>query len=51
MPVSDALESNGKYNLHNDIEVWRAENSQKNTQVLMGGSNNIMKVGVKEAIK
>ncbi|MGH4140534.1 CapA family protein [Clostridium sp.] len=47
LPLTDALASKGKYNLNESGSVWRAENSEKSTRMLMGGSNEIIEAGVK----
>ena len=36
LPLTEALASKEQYNLNETIEVWRAENSQKSTEILMG---------------
>jgi len=36
LPLTDALASKGQYNLNDEVEVWRAENSEKSTRLLMG---------------
>jgi poly-gamma-glutamate synthesis protein (capsule biosynthesis protein) len=42
LPLTEALASKETFNLDNDKEVWRAENSEKSTRVLMGDSKEIM---------
>ena len=36
LPLTEALTSKEQYNLNDTVEVWRAENSEKSTKVLMG---------------
>ena len=50
LPLTEALASKETYNLDNDIEVWRAENSEKSTRVLMGDSKEIMEEKLKEVM-
>ncbi|MBZ9689652.1 CapA family protein [Clostridium estertheticum] len=50
LPLTDALASKGKYNLTEDIEVWRAENSEKSTRMLMGESLEILEQKAIEVI-
>ncbi|MGV8981169.1 CapA family protein [Clostridium sp.] len=50
LPLTDALASKVKYNLNESAEVWRAENSEKSTQMLMGGSKEIIEAGTKEVM-
>jgi poly-gamma-glutamate capsule biosynthesis protein CapA/YwtB (metallophosphatase superfamily) len=47
LPLTDALASKEKYNLNKTAEVWRAENSEKSTRVLMGEGTEIMEQTVK----
>lgn len=42
LPLTDALASKEKYNLNEAAEVWRAENSEKSTRILMGDSKEII---------
>ncbi len=51
IPLTDALASKEQYNLNEDIAVWRAENSKKNTRVLMGEGKEIREHRLKETIK
>ena len=41
LPLTDVLSSEEKYNLNTATEVWRAENSEKNTRILMSKNNEI----------
>ncbi|MGH4119064.1 CapA family protein [Clostridium sp.] len=50
LPLGDALASKGKYNLNDDIEVWRASNSSKNTQILIGENSEILEHKVQEVM-
>lgn len=50
LPLTDALVSKDKYNLKKDIEVWRAENSEKSTRILMGEKSEIIEGGAKEVM-
>lgn len=50
LPLTDALASKEKYNLNEDTEVWRAGNSEKNTRILMGDSNEITEEAAKEVM-
>ena len=50
LPLTDALASKGQYNLNGDVEVWRAENSEKSTRVLMGDDSNIIEGTLKQVI-
>lgn len=50
VPLTDALASKEEYNLNEDIEVWRAENSEKSTRMLMGESADIIEGGAKEVM-
>ena len=47
LPLTDALASKEEYKLNDAIEVWRAENSEKNTRMLMGESNEIIEETLK----
>ena len=44
LPLTDALASKGQYNLNGELEVWRAENSEKSTRLLMGEENGVIEV-------
>jgi poly-gamma-glutamate capsule biosynthesis protein CapA/YwtB (metallophosphatase superfamily) len=50
LPLTDALESKEKYNLNEDTEVWRAQNSEESTRGLMGDSNEIIEDKAKEVM-
>ncbi|MBK5240895.1 CapA family protein [Clostridium sp.] len=50
LPLGDALASKGKYDLNDDIEVWRASNSSKNTQILIGENSEILEQKVQEVM-
>ncbi|MCB2290386.1 CapA family protein [Clostridium sp. CS001] len=50
VPLTDALESKGQYNLNEEVEVWRAENSEKSTRVLMGEDSSIIERATKQVI-
>jgi poly-gamma-glutamate capsule biosynthesis protein CapA/YwtB (metallophosphatase superfamily) len=50
LPLTDALASKGQYNLNSEVEVWRAENSEKSTRVLMGEGGEIIEGAVKQVI-
>ncbi|MGH4122784.1 MAG: CapA family protein [Clostridium sp.] len=50
LPLTDALASKEKYNLNESAEVWRAENSEKSTRMLMGESVEIIEGGAKEVM-
>lgn len=50
LPLTEALANKEKFNLNEDIEVWRAENSEKNTKALMGGNEEITDGAVKEVM-
>lgn len=50
LPLADALASKEKYNLNEAVEVWRAENSEKNTRMLMGESSDIIEHKLKEVM-
>jgi len=43
IPVTDVLANKEKYNLNEDTEVWRAENSEESTRIIMGESDEILK--------
>jgi poly-gamma-glutamate capsule biosynthesis protein CapA/YwtB (metallophosphatase superfamily) len=51
LPLTDALASKEKHNLNEDTEVWRAENSEKNTRALMGEDNEIIEQALQEVMK
>lgn len=42
LPLTQALASKEEYNLNDSVEVWRAENSERNTKVLIGEDKKIM---------
>lgn len=48
LPLTDALSSKSQYNLNGEIEVWRAENSEKSTRLLMGEDSSIIEGAVKQ---
>jgi poly-gamma-glutamate capsule biosynthesis protein CapA/YwtB (metallophosphatase superfamily) len=50
LPLGDALASKGKYDLNDDIEVWRASNSSKNTRILIGENSEILEQKVQEVM-
>ena len=50
LPLTDALASKDKFNLRDGIEVWRAENSEKSTRILIGEKSEIIEGGAKEVI-
>ena len=50
LPLTDALASKDKFNLKDGIEVWRAENSEKSTRILIGEKSEIIEGGAKEVI-
>ena len=50
LPLTEALESKGKYNLNESAVVWRAENSEKSTRILMGESEEIIEDGAKQVM-
>lgn len=50
LPLTEALANKEKFNLNEDIEVWRAENSEKNTKALMVGTDEITEEAVKEVM-
>jgi poly-gamma-glutamate capsule biosynthesis protein CapA/YwtB (metallophosphatase superfamily) len=49
VPLTDALGSKEQYNLSGEVEVWRAENSQKSTRALMGEDSSIIEGVVKSS--
>lgn len=51
LPLAEALASKGKYNLNEEMEVWRAENSEKSTRAMMTGNSEIVEESVKEVTK
>ena len=51
LPLTEALASKEKYNLNENMEVWRAENSQKNTRTQMDEDDEIVEESVKEVTK
>ncbi|MCJ7691078.1 MAG: CapA family protein [Clostridiaceae bacterium] len=50
LPLGDALSSKEKYNLNEDIEVWRASNSSKNTRILIGENSEILEQKAQEVM-
>jgi poly-gamma-glutamate capsule biosynthesis protein CapA/YwtB (metallophosphatase superfamily) len=50
VPLTDALASKGQYNLNGEVEVWRAENSEKSTRALMGEDSSIIEEAAKQVI-
>ena len=50
LPLTDALASKEKYNLNEGESLWRAENSEKSTRMLMGEGKEIIEAGAKEVM-